>query len=49
MIGGNSLIKKKSKKILSNRENKDNTSLAAPGALAYRLQRHTACNTSPPT
>ena len=26
-----------------------NTSLAAPGALAHRLQRRTACNTSPPT
>ena len=26
----------------------DNTSLAALGALAHRLQRHTACNTSPP-
>ena len=25
-----------------------NTSLAAPGALAHRLQRPTACNTSPP-
>ena len=25
-----------------------NTSLAAPGALAHRLQRRTACNTSPP-
>ena len=25
-----------------------NTSLAAPGALAHRLQRCTACNTSPP-
>merc|ERR1712212_1110690 len=25
------------------------TSLAAPGALAHRLQRRTACNTSPPT
>ena len=25
-----------------------NTSLAAPGALAHRLQRQTACNTSPP-
>ena len=24
-----------------------NTSLAAPGALAHRLQRHTTCNTSP--
>ena len=23
----------------------ENTSLAAPGALAYRLQRHAACNT----
>ena len=23
----------------------DNTSLAAPGALAHRLQRRTACNT----
>ena len=27
----------------------ENTSLAAPGALAHRLQRRTACNTSPPT
>ena len=26
-----------------------NTSLAAPGELAHRLQRRTACNTSPPT
>ena len=26
-----------------------NTSLVAPGALAHRLQRPTACNTSPPT
>ena len=26
-----------------------NTSLAAPGALAHRLQYCTACNTSPPT
>ena len=26
----------------------NNTSLAAPGALAHRLQRRTACNTSPP-
>ena len=26
-----------------------NTSLAAPGALAHRLQRRTACNTSLPT
>ena len=25
-----------------------NTSLAAPGALAHRLQRRTVCNTSPP-
>ena len=25
-----------------------NTSLAAQGALAHRLQRRTACNTSPP-
>ena len=25
-----------------------NTSLAAPGALTHRLQRRTACNTSPP-
>ena len=25
-----------------------NTSLAAPWALAHRLQRRTACNTSPP-
>ena len=24
-----------------------NTSLAAPGALAYRLQRRTACNAAP--
>ena len=24
------------------------TSLVGPGALAHRLQRHTACNTSPP-
>ena len=29
-------------------ENDLNTSLAAPGALAHRLQRRTACNTSPP-
>ena len=29
-------------------EYKKNTSLAAPGALAHRLQRRTACNTSPP-
>ena len=28
--------------------NYSNTSLAAPGALAHRLQRRTACNTSPP-
>ena len=27
----------------------NNTSLAAPGALAHRLQRFTACNTFPPT
>ena len=27
---------------------KSNTSLAAKGALAHRLQRRTACNTSPP-
>ena len=26
-------------------EGKNNTSLAAPGALAHRLQRRTACNT----
>ena len=26
--------------------NKSNTSLAAPGALAHRLQRRTACNTT---
>ena len=26
----------------------ENTSLAAPGALAHRLQRPTACNTSLP-
>ena len=26
----------------------ENTSLAAPEALAHRLQRRTACNTSPP-
>ena len=26
----------------------ENTSLEAPGALAHRLQRRTACNTSPP-
>ena len=25
-----------------------NTSLAAPGALAHRLQRRTACNAAPP-
>ena len=25
-----------------------NTSLAAPGAVAHRLQRRTVCNTSPP-
>ena len=25
----------------------NNTSLAAPGALAYRLQRRTACNAAP--
>ena len=25
-----------------------NTNLASPGALAHRLQRRTACNTSPP-
>ena len=25
-----------------------NTSLAAPGALAHRLQRRTTCNTAPP-
>ena len=29
-------------------ENMKNTSLAAPGALAHRLQCRTACNTSPP-
>jgi len=28
--------------------NKSNTSLAAPGALAHRLQRRTACNAAPP-
>ena len=28
--------------------NTQNTSLAAPGALDHRLQRRTACNTSPP-
>ena len=27
-------------------ENQQNTSLAAPGALAHRLQRRTACNTT---
>ena len=26
----------------------ENTSLAAPGGLAHRLQHHTVCNTSPP-
>ena len=29
-------------------ENLLNTGLAAPGALAYRLQRRTACNAAPP-
>ena len=29
-------------------ENIQNASLAAPGALANRLQRHTACNATPP-
>ena len=29
-------------------ENEENTSLAAPGALAHRLQRRTACNAEPP-
>ena len=33
------------KSIQSNLQN--NTSLAAPGALAHRLQRRTACNTAP--
>ena len=28
---------------------KDNTSLAAPGALAHRVQCSTVCNTSPPS
>ena len=28
-------------------ENLKNTSLAAPGALAHRLQRRTACNAAP--
>ena len=27
---------------------RSNTSLAAPGALAHRLQRRTACNAAPP-
>ena len=31
-----------------NVEKKEDTSLAAQGALAHRLQRRTACNTSPP-
>ena len=29
-------------------EDRENTGLAALGALAHRLQRRTACNTSPP-
>ena len=33
---------------LSSDENMFNTSLAAPGALAHRLECRTACNTSPP-
>ena len=33
---------------VTNLTSKVNTSLAAPGALAHRLQRRTACNTSPP-
>ena len=28
---------------------KDNTSLAAPWALAHRVQHHTVCNISPPS
>ena len=30
-------------------ETSKNTSLAAKGALAHRLQRHTACNPTPPS
>ena len=41
--GGASEIPLKKKTVLN-----ENTSLAAPGALAHRLQRRTACNTSPP-
>ena len=35
--------------VIKLKRSKLNTSLAAPGALAHRLQRRTACNTSSPT
>ena len=34
---------------MSNMISISNTSLVAPGALAHRLQRRTACNAAPPT
>ena len=39
---------KKKKKRKEKENNGGNTSLAAPGALAHRLQRRTACNAAPP-
>ena len=38
----------KVKVILTEQKCEVNTSLAAKGALAHRLQRRTACNNSPP-